>query len=124
MLTIKYEEINLTVHQQTPQVSTKPHGYNGRLVIEPEYNRAYFTESACEPASPKNPIIVRGRHIKFRINSDGRVRGTFILGNDTHIDNVCILANQIDDLIDNLSTTHHIDNNVFVVRRKRVGMTN
>lgn len=122
MLTIKYNEIDLTVHQQSPQVSVKPHGYNGRLVIEPEYNRAYFTETMREPAAAKNPIIVRGRHIKFRINSDGRVRGTFILTPDTHIDNVCILAEQIDNLIDNLSMTHHIDNNVFVV--KRVGMTN
>ena len=124
MLTIKYNEIDLTVHQQSPQVSVKSHGYNGRLVIEPEYNRAYFTETMREPAAAKNPIIVRGRHIKFRINSDGRVRGTFILDPDTHIDKVCILAERIDDLIDNLSTTHHIDNNVFVVRRKRVGMTN
>ena len=124
MLTIKYNEIDLTVHQQSPQVTTKPHGYNGRLVIEPEYNRAYFTETMREPAAAKNPIIVRGRHIKFRINSDGRVRGTFILDPDTHIDNVCILANRIDDLIDNLSTTHHIDNNVFVVRRERTRMTN
>ena len=124
MLTIKYNEIDLTIHQQSPQVSTKPHGYNGRLVIEPEYNRAYFTETMREPAAAKNPIIVRGRHIKFRINSDGRVRGTFMLDPDTHIDNVCILANRIDDLIDKLSTTHHIDNNVFVVRAKRVGMTN
>ena len=124
MLTIKYNEIDLTIHQQSPKVSVKPHGYNGRLVIEPEYNRAYFTESMRETAPAKNPIIVRGKHIKFRINSDGRVRGTFILNPDTHIDNVCILAERIDDLIDNLSTTHHIDNNVFVVRRKRVGMTN
>ena len=122
MLTIKYNEIDLTVHQQSPQVSTKPHGYNGRLVIEPEYNRAYFTETMREPAAAKNPIIVRGRHIKFRINSDGRVRGTFMLDPDTHIDNVCILAERIDDLIDNLSMTRHVDNNVFVV--KRVGMTN
>ena len=124
MLTIKYNEIDLTVHQQSPQVSTKPHGYNGRLVIEPEYNRAYFTETMREPAAAKNPIIVRGKHIKFRINSDGRVRGTFILDPDTHIDNVCILANRIDDLIDKLSMTHHIDNNVFVVRRERIGTTN
>ena len=124
MLTIKYNEIDLTIHQQSPQVSVKPHGYNGRLVIEPEYNRAYFTETARETSVAKNPIIVRGKHIKFRINSDGRVRGTFILDPDTHIDNVCILANQIDDLIDKLSTTHRIDNNVFVVRRERVGMTN
>ena len=122
MLTIKYNEIDLTVHQQSPQVSTKPHGYNGRLVIEPEYNRAYFTETMREPAAAKNPIIVRGKHIKFRINSDGRVRGTFMLDPDTHIDNVCILAERIDDLIDNLSMTRHVDNNVFVV--KRVGMTN
>ena len=122
MLTIKYNEIDLTVHQQSPQVSTKPHGYNGRLVIEPEYNRAYFTETMREPAAAKNPIIVRGKHIKFRINSDGRVRGTFMLAPDTHIDNVCILAERIDDLIDNLSMTRHVDNNVFVV--KRVGMTN
>ena len=124
MLTIKYNEIDLTIHQQSPQVSVKPHGYNGRLVIEPEYNRAYFTESLRETSPAKNPIIVRGKHIKFRINSDGRVRGTFILGNDTHIDNVCSLAEKIDNLIDKLSTTHHIDNNVFVVRGKRVGMTN
>ena len=122
MLTIKYNEIDLTVHQQSPQVSTKPHGYNGRLVIEPEYNRAYFTETMREPAAAKNPIIVRGKHIKFRINSDGRVRGSFMLDPDTHIDNVCILAERIDDLIDNLSMTRHVDNNVFVV--KRVGMTN
>ena len=122
MLTIKYNEIDLTVHQQSPQVSVKSHGYNGRLVIEPEYNRAYFTESMRETAPAKNPIIVRGKHIKFRVNSDGRVRGTFILDPDTHIDKVCILANRIDDLIDNLSMTRHIDNNVFVV--KRVGMTN
>ena len=124
MLTIKYNEIDLTVHQQSPQVSTKPHGYNGRLVIEPEYNRAYFTETMREPAAAKNPIIVRGRHIKFRINSDGRVRGTFMLAPDTHIDNVCILAERIDDLIDKLSTTRRIGNDVFVVRRERVGMTN
>ena len=51
MLTIKYNEIDLTVHQQSPQVSTKQHGYNGRLVIEPEYNRAYFTETMREPAA-------------------------------------------------------------------------
>ena len=124
MLTIKYNEIDLTVHQQSPQVSTKPHGYNGRLVIEPEYNRAYFTETMRETAPAKNPIIVRGKHIKFRINSDGRVRGTFMLAPDTHIDNVCILAERIDDLIDKLSTTRRIGNNVFVVRRERVGMTN
>ena len=124
MLTIKYNEIDLTVHQQSPQVTTKPHGYNGRLVIEPEYNRAYFTETMRETAPAKNPIIVRGRHIKFRINSDGRVRGTFMLDPDTHIDNVCILAERIDDLIDNLSMTHRIDNNVFVVRRERTRMTN
>ena len=124
MLTIKYNEIDLTVHQQSPQVSTKPHGYNGRLVIEPEYNRAYFTETMREPAAAKNPIIVRGRHIKFRINSDGRVRGTFMLDPDTHIDNVCILAEKIDDLIDNLSMTRRISNDVIVARTNRVHIFN
>ena len=117
MLTIKYNEIDLTVHQQSPQVSVKPHGYNGRLVIEPEYNRAYFTEAARETETVKNPIIVRGNHIKFRVNSDGRVRGTFMLAPDTRIENICVLAEKIDNLIDKLSTTHHIDNNVFVVKR-------
>ena len=81
-------------------------GMNGRIVVSPEENHAWFMESVYE-SIPRNPIVMRGKRLRLRTNSDGRIRGTFMLDG---IDNEDIetVGKEIDALIVDLQSEYGV----------------
>ena len=106
MLTINFENINLSVTQRDSEVKLERRGMNGRIVVSPEENRACFMESVYETI-PRNPIVMRGKRLRLRTNSDGRIRGTFMLDG---IDNEDIetVGKEIDALIVDLQSEYGV----------------
>ena len=81
-------------------------GMNGRIVVSPEENHAWFMEAVSE-SIPRNPIVMRGKRLRLRTNSDGRIRGTFMLDG---IDNEDIetVGKEIDALIVDLQREYSV----------------
>ena len=106
MLTINFENINLSVTQRDSEVKMERRGMNGRIVVSPEENRACFMEAVSETI-PRNPIVMRGKRLRLRTNSDGRIRGTFMLDG---IDNEDIetVGKEIDALIVDLQREYSV----------------
>ena len=106
MLTINFENINLSVTQRDSEVKLERRGMNGRIVVSPEENHAWFMEAVSE-SIPRNPIVMRGKRLRLRTNSDGRIRGTFMLDG---IDNEDIetVGKEIDALIVDLQSEYGV----------------
>ena len=106
MVTINYEDIELNVTQRDSEVKMERRGMNGRIVVSPEENHAWFMEAVSE-SIPRNPIVMRGKRLRLRTNSDGRIRGTFMLDG---IDNKDIetVGKEIDALIVDLQSEYGV----------------
>ena len=106
MLTINFENINLSVTQRDSEVKMEKRGMNGRIVVSPEENHAWFMEAVSE-SIPRNPVVMRGKRLRLRTNSDGRIRGTFMLDG---IDNEDIetVGKEIDALIVDLQSEYGV----------------
>ena len=106
MLTINFENINLSVTQRDSEVKLERRGMNGRIVVSPEENRACFMEAVSE-SIPRNPIVMRGKRLKLRVNSDGRIRGTFMLDGIANED-IEDVGREIDSLIVDLQREYGV----------------
>lgn len=106
MITINYEDIELNVTQRGTDVKMQKNSMNGRIVLAPEEGRAWFMETTHDTI-PRNPIVMRGKRLKLRVNSDGRIRGTFMLDG---IDNEDIetVGKEIDSLIVDLQSEYGV----------------
>ena len=106
MITINYEDIELSVTQRGTDVKMQRNGMNGRIVLAPEEGRAWFMETTHDTI-PRNPIVMRGKRLKLRVNSDGRIRGTFMLDGIANED-IEDVGREIDSLIVDLQREYGV----------------
>ena len=106
MITINYEDIELNVTQRGTDVKMQRNAMNGRIVLAPEEGRAWFMETTHDTI-PRNPIVMRGKRLKLRVNSDGRIRGTFMLDGIANED-IEDVGREIDSLIVDLQREYGV----------------